>query len=201
MKHSLRLCELSSDTSVLANSMSQFMHDVTEYHRINILAKHVEEKPVTHFGMSHNCSDIVRANESETHPKQIDPHPGTHDNDYPVQNAAEGQYPQNQKPEPQEDVYLLVDDIQRKDAHSVVTFHLAGDSVLVESAFCHSREDVYHWVHAVFLVALHKFQNIYAKHKEFSVEETVHQEHLTCVKRKNKQTHKQTKYLFFSFRK
>lgn len=95
MKQSLRFCEFPSDTSVLPNSVSQFVHDVTKYHRINILAKHVEEEPVTHFGIPHNCSDIVRANKPEAHPKEIHPHPGTHDNDDSVQDTAEGKYPQN----------------------------------------------------------------------------------------------------------
>jgi len=182
-KQSLRFCEFPSDTSVLAHSVCQFVHDVTENHRIYILAKHVEEEPVTHFGISYNCPDIVRTNKSKTHPKEINPHPGTHDDDDPVQDTTEGKYPQNEEPEPEEDVYLLVDDIQRKDAHGIVTLHLAGDTVLVESAFCHSGKDVDHWIHTVFLVALHKFEDIYAKHKEFSVEETVHQEHLTCIKK------------------
>ena len=163
-------CGFLSDRAVLPHFHCQILHYVTENHRIYILAKHVEEEQVTHFGILHNCLDIGRFIKAKMPRKDTNAHTGTYVDDDPVQDRTEGKYTQNEKPEPEDQIYLFVDDIQRKDAQDIVTLHLAGDTVLVERAFCHSGKDEDHWVHTVFLVAHHKFEDIYAKHKEFSVE-------------------------------
>lgn len=53
---------------------------------------------------------------------------------------------QNNVPEPQEDVGLLVDDVQRQYTQAVVRLYATRRTELVECTLRDAREDVYHWV-------------------------------------------------------
>jgi len=98
----------------------------------------------------------------------------------PIQNRKETEHAEEQEPEPEKDVDLLVDDVQGQYADGVVPLDLTAHTVLVESTLGHPRKDVDHRVHSVLLIGLEEFQYVDAKSQEGAVEETVHQKHLTC---------------------
>ena len=55
---------------------------------------------------------------------------------------------------------------------------LSGCPKLVEGALCHSREDVYHGVDAVFLITVGKGKDLNAKCDEGAIEEPIQKESL-----------------------
>ena len=57
-------------------------------------------------------------------------------------------------PKPDEDVDLLVDNVERKNAEGVVFLDLTGGAELVERALRHPRKDVDHWIKSVLLKKL-----------------------------------------------
>ncbi len=58
-----------------------------------------------------------------------------------VQEVHGGQDGQEDEPEPQEDVDLLVDDVEGQHAHGVVLLDRAGGTVLVEVALGHPKKE------------------------------------------------------------
>lgn len=99
---------------------------------------------------------------------------------HPIQNRKETEHAEEQEPEPEENIDLLVHDVQRQYADGVVPLDLTADAVLVESALGHSWEDVNHRVHSVLLIGFEKPEHVDAEGQEGAVEEAVHQKHLTC---------------------
>ena len=69
----------------------------------------------------------------------VSPHWRNGDDSQDVEQIERGQDSQDDEPEPQEDVDLLVDDVEGQDAHGVVTLDRAGGTVFVEVAFGHSE--------------------------------------------------------------
>jgi len=80
---------------------------------------------------------------------------------------------QKDKPKPQENVDLFVDDVQWKNAQSIVLLHISRGTVSMEGAFGHSREDCHHWVDPVFLIHLGVLDHIDAIGGEGTTEESV----------------------------
>lgn len=98
----------------------------------------------------------------------------------PIQNRKETENTEEEEPEPEENIDLLVHDVQRQYTDGVVPLDLPADAVLVESALGHSWEDVNHRVHSVLLIGFEEPEHVDAEGQEGAVEETVHQKHLTC---------------------
>lgn len=157
---------------------SELLHHVTEDHRVHVLTEHIKQKPVAHFAPAHYKIYGFLLDQTISHPQQIHAHARREDDDHPVDDGDEGEHGQDDEPEPEEDVDLLVHHVQGKDAHGVVLFEFAGHSVFVEGAFGHPREDLDHGVDAVLLVAVYEGYYLDSKHEEGTVEEAVHQEHL-----------------------
>ena len=78
-------------------------------------------------------------------------------------------------PEPQEDVDLLVDDVHGEDAEAVLVLDRAGGAVLVEGALGHLGEDAVHGVDPVLERALGEGEGLEAVAGELAPEEDVHQ--------------------------
>jgi len=57
----------------------------------------------------------------------------------------------NEKPEPDEDVNLFVDNVKRQNAESIMLLDVAGSAELVERALGHAREDVDHRINSILL--------------------------------------------------
>ena len=47
------------------------------------------------------------------------------------------------EPEPDEDIDLLVDDVEREDTETILGLHTATRSIFVESAFCHLKQKIF----------------------------------------------------------
>ena len=77
----------------------------------------------------------------EPDPEDVSSDVGTEDDDEPVEDHEEGEEAEHQEPEPDEDVDLLVDDVEREDAQHVVVLDVAGRPILVERALRHSKEN------------------------------------------------------------
>ena len=105
------------------------------------LAEHVEEEPVAHLGLANDRVDHLPVDEPEADVQQVGSHPRAQDDDQPVEEDQCGQEAQDQEPEPQKDVDLFVDDVEREDAEAVVLHHGTGRAVLVKRALRHLRED------------------------------------------------------------
>ena len=140
--------------ALVAQPSGQFMHDLLENNTVHVLAQHVEEEPVAHLALLDDGVDDLSLDEPESNVEEVGAHPRTDDYHETIDDDERREHAQNEKPEPQENVNLFIDDVQRKDAERVVFLHLTRSTELVKGAFGHSRKDVHHGVEAVFLIAL-----------------------------------------------
>lgn len=79
-----------------------------------------------------------------------------------------------------------------------MTFHLARDTELVEGALGHAREDEDHGVDPLLLVTLHEGHHVDTEREERSIEEPIHQKHLTW-NMQNEYEHLTIIYLTYRF--
>ena len=89
------------------------MHNFLENDGINVLAKHVEQEPVTHLCLLDDDVDALLLHKAEADVEQVRSHPGGEDDHGPVDADQTRQEEEEQHPEPQEDVDLLVDNVER----------------------------------------------------------------------------------------
>ena len=144
-----------------------------------MLTQHVEEEPVSHVALLDNGVDDLPPYEPEPDVEEVRPHLGADDDDDSVEDDEDAEHGQQDEPEPQEDVHLLVDYVKREEAERVVLLHLARRAKLVEGALGHPWEHIDEGVEAVLLVLLGKGNHFQAKREEGAVKEAVHQEHLS----------------------
>lgn len=164
---------------VFGQLVRELLQHVPKYNRINVLAQHVEQEPVAHLAPTHQQVNGVLSHEPEAHAQQVHAH-ARREYDYdPVNDRHERQASEDDEPEPEEHVDLLVDDVEGQDADGVVALDFAGDAVFVEGALGHSREDEDHGVDAVLLVAVQEVDHLDAEGEEGAVEELVHHKHLS----------------------
>ena len=96
----------------------------------------------------------------------------------PEDQVAAGEDCQDDEPEPQKDVDLLIEDVDGQDAEGVVAFYVPWWAKLVEGAFGHPREDVHHGVDAVLLIAVGEGEHLDAKCYEGAIEKSIEEEGL-----------------------
>lgn len=77
------------------------------------LTKHVEKKPVSHMAFLDNCVDDFSSYQSESDVEQVRPHLGTNDDNDPIEDDQNAEHWQQDEPEPEEDVHLLIDNVER----------------------------------------------------------------------------------------
>ena len=92
-----------------------------------------------------------------------------------VEQRDDGDHGEEDQPEPEEDVDLLVHDVDGQDADGVVRLHGAGGAVLEEAALGHPREDDGHGVDALLRVGLQELEDAEAVGGELPAEEGVHE--------------------------
>ena len=132
------------------------MNHLLEDDGVNVLAKHIQQEPVTHLGLLDDDVDALLLDQAEPDVEEVCPHPGREDDHGPVDAHQRGEEHEQDHPEPEKDVDLLIDNVDGQDAERVVLFNLAGRTKFVEGALCHARKDVDHGVQSVLLVALGK---------------------------------------------
>jgi len=82
------------------------------------------------------------------------------------------------EPKPEEDIDLLVDDVERKNAETVNSLYGARGTILVERAFSHFWKDVSHRVESLTVWHLRYGNNITSVGAKFSSKEKVHKKYL-----------------------
>ena len=130
------------------------MDDVLEDDRVDILPHQVDEEPVSHVALADDHVDALPLDASVAESQDEGPDVWREDDGYPVDENQEGEHPEDEQPEPDEDVDLLVDNVERQDAQGVVLLNVARRAKLVEGALCHAREDVNHGVNPVLLITV-----------------------------------------------
>lgn len=80
-----------------------------------------------------------------------------------------------QKPEPEEDVNLFIDDVDGQDAEAVLELDRAGGTVVVERALGHFGKDSCHGIDSFFERQLAHAKNIRAISEEFTAQKEVHE--------------------------
>lgn len=85
---------------------------------------------------------------------------------------------QSDEPEPEKDVNLFVDDVERENAQAVDVLNRARGSVLVKGALGQLREDPGHRVHPVVLIFPREPQDFQTVILEFVIQEEVGEEDL-----------------------
>jgi len=84
------------------------MDNLLENHRVYVLAHHVQQKPVSHFGFLDDDVNALLLDEPEPDVEQVGSYSGGEDNEYPVDDNKEGQKAKEEEPEPDEDVNFLI---------------------------------------------------------------------------------------------
>ena len=100
------------------------------------------------------------------------------ENQHSVDEDGSGNDGQEDEPEPEEDVNLLVDNVQWENAESIVFLHITRGTISVEGTLGHSRKDGHHWVDSVLLVHFSVTDNIITIGGEGAAKEGIDQIHL-----------------------
>ncbi len=160
------------------------MDDVLEDDGVNVLAQQVDEEPVAHIALGHDHLDALALDAAVAHAQGEGANVRAEHDGEAVDQHQEGQQPQEEQPEPDEDVNLLVDNVERQDAEGVVLLNVARRAKLVKGALGHSREDIDHGIDAIFLITVGKGHHFDAIREKGPIKEPVQEEHLTCTQGK-----------------
>lgn len=92
-------------------SVGQVFHEILEDDRVNVVAQHVDEKPVSDGSLSNNCVQVIQLSQSESHVEYIDSDRRTSYDDQMEKDHDSSDASKEEEPEPNEDVDLLIDDV------------------------------------------------------------------------------------------
>jgi len=132
--------------ALVAQPPGELVHDFFEDNTVDVLAQHVEEEPIAHLALLDDGVDDLALDEPESYVEEVGAHPGTDDYHETVDDNQGGEDAEDQEPEPQKNVDLLVDNVEWQDAERVMFLHLARSTELVEGALGHARKDVDHGI-------------------------------------------------------
>jgi len=126
------------------NLFVQVIQELPEYDWVDVLAQLVEEEPVAEGERPADPSHLSRflgLSQSGSGLKQHDAHPWQAARKSSVHHLDTSDDGEDDEPEPEEDVDLLVDDVEREDAQTVELLHRPGRTKLVECALGHLWKD------------------------------------------------------------
>lgn len=103
---------------------------------------------------------------------------GHHNNHGGVNNCARRQNGQNNKPEPQEDVDFLVENVQSEDAKRIVLLYTPRRSVFVKNTLGDAWKDLNHGIASILLVHVGETQHVRAIGQKCSAQEFVDEENV-----------------------
>ncbi|KAJ4427813.1 hypothetical protein ANN_25497 [Periplaneta americana] len=155
--------------------LGQLRHDLPVDDGVHVPAQHVEDPPVADVRLARYRRGHLARHHPVAGVQQVRPQGGEEDDGQAVQQQQAQHRGQDHEPEPQEDVRLFVDDVERQDAQRVVLLDGAGGAVLVEGALGDAREHEHHGVHAVLLRLFRERHDAQAVADELPVEEAVHE--------------------------
>ena len=85
---------------------------------------------------------------------------GHQQHEHPVEDGQGREQSHSYKPEPEEHIDLLIDDVQSKDTETIMGCDGSRRSIFVEGAFGHLGEDFIHWIMSVLRTVGCHCQNI-----------------------------------------
>ena len=150
----VRKSGLSDISAAISEFLGQLVNHVFKYHRVDVLAEQVDEEPVADVTLADDHVDALALHSPVAHAEHEGPDVRAEDDGHAVDQDQEGENTQQEQPEPDENVDLLIDDVERQDAESVVLLNIAGSAELVEGAFRHAWEDVDHGVDTILLISV-----------------------------------------------
>lgn len=139
----------------------------------------VSERPLMLSGTYTNVTDqrlnLLRCTIPESSLNDRLPRGRHHHNYGRIQHSRAGSNGQQNQPEPQENVDLLVQNVQRQHAQRIVLLDAARRSVLVEYALGDARKNLHHRIGSILLVHVREAQHIGAVRHEGTAQETIDQ--------------------------
>lgn len=141
---------------------------------VHVVAQHVQQPPVADVRLPRQGLGHLVRDQLVPPVEHLGAQGGHAEQERPVQHQHRQQPRQDHEPEPDEDVRLLVDDVERQQAQRVVLLDRAGRTVLVEDALGDAGEHVHHGVHPLLLVLVRERHDAQAVAEELAVEEVVH---------------------------
>lgn len=164
---------------VAAHLAGQIGDDLLVDERVDVLAQLVEQEPVTDVALVGHQLDLLALGEAGAGAEQEVAELGTRHHGDPIDQRDAGQDAQDDEPEPEEHVDLLVDNIQRQHAQSVELLHVAGGTVFVEGTLGHLGKDPGHRIDALVRLHFGELEHIAAVGAELPIQEEVHEVDLT----------------------
>lgn len=136
----------------------------------------------THLSFSDECLGS-RGGELESLLQDGLPSRGQQDDGHAVDQGGSGHDGQQDEPEPEEDVDLLVEDVQSQNAQGVVFLNRARGTEFVEGTLGYPGEDGDHGIGTIVLVHIAELEYVGTVGQEAVTEETVHHEYVYDLKK------------------
>ena len=114
---------------------------------VHVLGDEIEKEEVSELlevveaGLAQNIVDLVPVDPARPRLYHGSPDPRPSQHAQPIQEEDAGDGSDNDEPEPEEDIQLLIDNVEGEDAESIVSLDSAGRSKLVKTALSNLRED------------------------------------------------------------
>ena len=104
----------------------------TKVEWVHVLGEKVEEEPVADAAVLQHLLDLLWIGDAAVGVGGDDAHARVEDGQGAVDEGEGAGDGEEVEPEPEEDVHLLVDDVDRQNAHRIVALHVTGGTVSVE---------------------------------------------------------------------
>lgn len=101
------------------------------------------------------------------------------DDGHSVDQDDSGNNGNQNKPEPEEDVNLLIDDVEGKNTEGIMLLDISWRPISMESTLCHPGKDFDHGVDSIHLISLRMSQDIQSIRRKSSSQEGIYDVHLT----------------------
>lgn len=105
-----------------------------------------KQEPIAILGGNSHPLDVVRFDHSSDFTKKAGSVCGGSDDEGTIDETGQRDGSQHDEPEPEEDEYLLVDDVQRQQADGIVDLNFTRCSETPQTALRHFREYLRHWI-------------------------------------------------------
>ena len=114
---------------------------------VHVFSDQIKEEEVSKLleiveaGLIENIRDLVPGHSAGPGLDHGRPDAGPEEDPEAVEEEHTGDGGEEDEPEPEENVDLLVNDVERENTQTVMTLHSSRGSKLVKTAFCNLRED------------------------------------------------------------
>lgn len=139
-------CTISS-----IHSLTKTLKELSIHHPVDVTTEVVEEHPVTDLALVNDHIKVTLVwEEPSTELEQTEPHARRDHCEDSVDEGEYGEHSQDDEPEPQEGVDLLIDDIQSKHTQGIMLLNGTRWTIAVECALGDFGENFVHRIGSVF---------------------------------------------------